>query len=390
MTIPIQYCLRGLWRRRTTTLATALGIALVVFVLATSQMLAEGLRSTLLSSGKEDKALVLQADAYAEGGSRLSPSVLTLATGLPHVRADAEGRPLATGEYVTHVNLGTVKDAARYASVQVRGITERSFALRPEVAVVSGRRPTPGTNEAMVGAGLVGQFRGLQLGDGFELQKNRRLQIVGEFSASNSAYESEVWADLDTVRSSLGFSSHLSSVTVQLTTHRAFDGFAQALQAEKRLGVKVERERAYYTRVSNNLARVITTVGGLVAFIFSFGAMLGATITFYGSVDQRRRELAVLRAVGFARGQVLLAVLLESLAVAALGGAAGVVLALLTQLVHFSTINWATGQELVFRFLPSSAILAGALSAGVVVGVIGGLLPAIAAARIAPSVALRR
>jgi putative ABC transport system permease protein len=380
MAIPIRYSLRNVWVRRSTALATAAGIALVVFVLAASRMLAAGLRQTLLNAGSAEKAIVMQADAYAESRSRVRQSALTLAAAAPGVRRGPDGAALVSGEAVAQVYLSHADDRARHASVQVRGVTDSAFQLRPEVRVVVGRAAKPGTNEAIVGRGLIGRYEGVLLGGGFELQKNHKLQIVGVFEAGSSAYESEVWADLDMVRGSFGWTGYLSSVTAQLESAAAYDGFAMALQADKEQGLVVERQRAYYERVSNRLSTVIEGLGGVVAFIFSFGAMLGAAITMYGGVSQRRKELGVLKALGFTPAQVLSAVMIECLALSIVGGAAGVLLALSTPFFDFSTVNWSTGQQITFHFVPSAGALGGALLAGTIVGSLGGVFPALKAA----------
>jgi putative ABC transport system permease protein len=179
-------------------------------------------------------------------------------------------------------------------------------------------------------------------------------------------------------------------VTARLTSANSYTGFAAALQHDKRLGLSVSRERDYYEKVSNRLSSVISGLGSVVTFIFSFGAMLGAAITMYGAIGHRRREIGVLKALGFRSGHVLLAFLVEALSLALAGGALGVALAMLTPFLHFSAVNWATGQELAFRFLPQASILCIAVSAGAAVGVLGGFLPALSAARMDPVRAMRR
>ena len=392
MGVPLNYSLKSLWLRRTTAVATAAGIGLLVFVLASSLMLAGGLRQTLLSAGNSSTALVMQVDAYSEGDSRIRQSALGLVQAHSAVRRDAEGRPLVAGESITHVILphANTSDVSRQASVQVRGMTESSFRLRPEVRIIEGRRATPGTTEAVVGEGLHGRYQGLQVGEGFELGKNRRVQIVGVFEAGGSAYESEVWVDLDMLRTSFGWEGYLSSVTAHMNSASAYTAFAAAMEQDKRLGLSVSRERDYYEKVSNRLSSVISGLGSVVTFIFSFGAMLGAAITMYGTIGHRRREIGVLKALGFRSGHVLLAFLVEALSLSLIGGAAGVGLAMLTPFLHFSAVNWATGQELAFRFLPQAKILYIAVSVGAAVGVLGGFFPALSAARMDPVRAMRR
>jgi putative ABC transport system permease protein len=389
MAIPFRYSWQSLWSRRTTTLATALGIALVVFVLASSMMLVAGLRATLLRSGSPSRAIVTQNDAYAESWSRVRPSALALAAAAPGVKKDAAGNPLLTGEVVAHIYLATRADADKNASLQVRGVTPKAFELRPNVKVIEGRAALPGTDEAIIGRNIVDHFEGGVLGGSIPLQKNRRITIVGVFEAGGSAYDSEVWADLDTVRSAFNFQGYLSSLTVELESPAVFTAFEALLENDKQQGLSAERERDYYLRVSEDLSSVIAALGGIVTFIFSLGALLGAMITMHGAVSQRSKEIGVLRALGFERGQVLLAFVLEAAALALCGGIFGCLLASLTTLVDFSTMNEATGQELKFRFLPNPSLFALSLLAGTLVGVLGGLLPAIKAARVDPIRAMR-
>jgi putative ABC transport system permease protein len=388
MAIPLKYSWRSLWERRTTTFAAALGIALVVFVLASSLMLAQGLRETLARAGRVDHVLVTQQDAYSEGNSRLRQSLAGLVAAAPGVAPSGNG-VLVTAETVVHVYLQQVANAERQASVQVRGVSANVFAMRPDARIIAGRAAKSGTNEAVVGAAIAGQYVGLALNERLTLQKNREVTIVGIFAAAGSAYESEVWADLDVVRGAFGFEGYLSSVTARLTSPAAFDAFAAALKLQMPEGLNVEREQNYYARVSNNLSTVIAGLGGVVTFIFCFGAMLGAAITMFGAVNLRVREIGVLRALGFGSSQVLVAVLAEALALALLGGGVGLVLALLTPLLRFSAVNWVTGQELVFGFQVSPGIALGALLCGAGVGLLGGIFPALRAARINPLQAIR-
>ncbi|HET9933799.1 MAG TPA: FtsX-like permease family protein [Polyangiaceae bacterium] len=385
MALPFRYSFRNLWVRRTTTFATIVGIGLVVFVLAATLMLAAGVKRTMTSAGRADRAIVMQGDAYSEGDSRMRQSVLGIVGAAPGVRRDAAGEPLVVGETIVHVYLSAADDPSSIDSVQIRGISAKAFLVRDEVRLVEGRLPKPGTDEAIVGKRLFGRYQGLRLGDGFELQKKRRVTIVGAFAADGAAYESEVWADLDAVRSSFGFQGYLSSITARLESPQSFEGFAGTLRADKRQGLSVERERAYYEKVSEGLSHLITGLGSVVALIFSLGALLGAAITMYGAVSQRTREIGVLKALGFARTEVMLVILLESTLLAAAGGALGIGVALLTPLFDFSAMNYATGQQLVFRFVPELGVLGRALASGTLVGVLGGLFPALRAASVNPT-----
>jgi putative ABC transport system permease protein len=198
----LKYALRSLWARRATTLATAGGIALLVFVLAASGMLSNGMRQTLMSAGEASRALVLEHDKWAEQGSRLNQSVLAQVAAAPGVKRDGEGQALVTGETVSHLIIGDPSQK-RISTLQIRGVGANVFALRPTVRLVAGRAIQPNTAEAIVGRATLGRQPGLELGGSFELASGRPMQVVGVFESGGSVLESEVWVDLDTARSAL-------------------------------------------------------------------------------------------------------------------------------------------------------------------------------------------
>jgi putative ABC transport system permease protein len=255
--------------------------------------------------------------------------------------------------------------------------------------MIEGRRPKIGTDEAIIGKAALDKYEGLSRHGGFELKKNVPFKIVGVFAASGSAYESEVWADLDALRASLGWQGNLSSVTAVLESSSAFGSFESALGHDRRQGLKPEQETGYYRRISQDLSSAMQGLGAIVAFICSLGALLGATITMYGSVADRGREIGTLRALGFSARDVLFTFLLESLLLAALGAGVGVGLALLTSFIDFTTTNVSTEQVVTFRFQPEPALLLGAMLGGMLVGVCGGFFPALKAARVSPIQAIR-
>lgn len=385
----VTYGLRSLWARRTTTLATAIGISLLVFVLAASGMLASGMRETMASAGRPDYALVLQQNQWAEQGSHLPHSVLGQVASAPGIGRDAAGQPLLAGETVSHLVLATSHDAERFSTLQIRGVTANVLSLRPTVRVSAGRAIVPGTAEAIVGRGLAGRFEGLSIGSSFELAAGRPIAVVGVFESGGSAYESEVWTDFDTARSSLAMESVVSSITVQLESEAALESFAALLTQDKQTGLAVERESGYYARISGGAADVIAALGLAEAGIFSLGAIFGTMIVFYASVTQRRREIGVLRALGFRRRSILATFLAEAVALSLAGGALGIGLALLTPLLDFNMVNFATNQEVAFHFKPDLTALLLSLGLATIVGLLGGALPALRAARLQPVQAMR-
>jgi putative ABC transport system permease protein len=384
----LTYALRSLWARRMTTLATAAGIALLVFVLAASGMLASGMRTTIASAGDTTRAIVMQHDQWSESASLFDQSVLAQVAAAPGIRRDDRGQPLVTGEVVASQILGMAA-GDRLSTIFIRGVSGNVLQLRPEVRLASGRAIVPGTAEALVGKSLIPLQPELALGQSFELAAGRPVTVVGVFEAGGSVLESEVWVDLDAARSALGLEGKLSSVTARLEQQEAFDGFALPLTQDKQTGLDVARESAYYTKISGGMASVISALGVVEAVIFSLGAVCATMIVFYSAVAQRRREIGVLRALGFGRPAILAAFLSESVALALAGGGVGVALALLTPWLDFTTVNFATGTEVTFRFHPDPSVLLVAVLVAVGIGVLGGTLPALRAARMSPVVAMR-
>jgi putative ABC transport system permease protein len=388
--IPLTYNVRSLLVRKPTTIATAAGIALVVFVIAGSSMLSGGIHKTMATSGKPGNAVVLRAGSDAELSSSIETPSVGLIMAAPGVAKDANGAPIGVGEQVvviTQEKVGATE--GEISNVQVRGVPPEVLALRPEVRVVTGRPPQPGTDEVMVGQRIAGRFKGVQLGQSFELKKNRPVQVVGVFEAGGAHYESEVWADIDTVRTSYGREGLVSSVTVKLESPSQFDAFAATLEGDKALQLDAWREDEFYEKQSENTAQFMMGMGITIAVFFSIGAMIGATITMYAAVAQRQREIGTLRALGFSRGAVLVSFMVEAFILALAGGLIGVIAALALGTVSFPMMNFATWSEIVFKFDATPGILLVSLALGGVMGLLGGLFPAIRAARTSPIAAMR-
>jgi putative ABC transport system permease protein len=387
--VPIAYNVRSLFVRKTTTVATLLGVALVVFVLASSQMLAHGIKRTMGRSGSVDNAIVMRKGSDAELSSSVETRLVNLVKAAPGVKRGNDGSPLGAGELVLVVALDLASKPGQVANVLVRGVQGDVMQLRPEVHVVEGRPATPGTHEVIIGKRIRGKFKGLGLGQQFELNKNRPANVVGIFESNGSSFESEVWGDVDTVRAAFGRDGVVSSVTVQLASHTSYDGFAAAMEHDKQLGLKVQRESDYYDKQSEGTAKFVQFLGQAIVFFFSVGAMIGAMITMYAAVANRGREIGTLRALGFSRFQVLTSFLLEAFLLALLGGALGAVASLAMMFVEFSMMNFTTWSEVVFSFEPTVKIIVTAVLAGGIMGIVGGFFPAVRAARISPLVAMR-
>lgn len=386
--IPISYNVRSLLVRKATTLASALGIALVVFVLASSQMLVNGIYGTMARSGSRSHAIALRKGADAELSSMIEQGNVSRVLAAPGVKRSSSGAPLGTADLVFMIALSKTSDD-RVANVQVRGVSDNALTFRPEVRMVAGRPPKAGTDEAIVGSGLQGRFPGLEIGRSFELRKNRSVEVVGVFEANGSAYESEIWVDIDTLRTSFGRAGLVSSITVALDATTGIDAFRRAVERDKRLDVQVVSEFEYFERTSEGLSALVGFLGGATVFLFGIGAVIGATITMYGTVANRKREIGTLRALGFSRVSILGAFVVEALVLALCGGVVGAVASLAMSSVRVSMMNQSTWSEVVFSFEPSFAILLTAVGGGALMGVLGGLFPAIRAARVSPLAAMR-
>ncbi|MCC6646151.1 MAG: ABC transporter permease [Polyangiaceae bacterium] len=385
--IPVRYNLRSLVVRKATTAATSLGIALVVFVLAASMMLVSGIDRTLGAAGRADNAIVLRRGSDAELNSIIDVQKVGLVAAAPGV-ATAGGGPAVAGEIVVVATMNKVGGEG-FTNVLIRGVTERSASLRGALTVVEGRAPSPGADEVMIGKQIRGRFPGVDLGQSFELKKNRAVKVVGVFTDGGSSHESEVWGDVELIRSSFGRAGVVSGVRVRLTSPAAFDAFKQSVEGDKNLGFEALRETAFLEKQSEGLRAFVTALGASIAFFFSVGAMIGAMITMYASIANRRREIGTLRALGFPRWQILLSFLIESITLALAGGALGAGAATALKLVSFSMMNFSTWSEMVFTFQPTPGILGGAMAFAGVMGLVGGFFPALAAARTSPVVAMK-
>lgn len=387
--IPLSYNLRSLAVRRATTAATVLGIALVVFVLASTLMLAAGIDRTISANGGKDVALVIRKGSDNELSSIVDREKVGVILSSPGVKKGNDGQPLGTGEIAMIVSLSPVGDPLGLSNVQVRGVEADVTRFRPSVKMTEGRLMQPGTDEAIVGRAIAGRFTNLDVGGTIEPKKNRKLKIVGVFEDGGSALESEVWADVDTVRSAFGRDGMVSSVRARLESPAAFDAFEAAVEGDKRLGLEAMTEDEWNAKQSQFLSIFVTALGAMISVFLGVGAVIGAMITMYASIANRQREIGTLRAIGFRRRQILASFLIESLVIAMVGGALGSVMSLGMSFVKFSMLNFATFSEMVFTFEPTVGVFGIAWGFTVAMGLIGGLLPAIRASRMSPVLAMR-
>jgi putative ABC transport system permease protein len=385
--VPISYSVRNLVVRKATTGATALGIGLVVFVFASVLMMGAGLERAMGRSGAPDVAIVLRAGSDAETSSGIELPAAGLVTASPEV-AVRDGQPDAVGEVVGILSLDKV-GAPGVSNVQVRGVPANVYRFRPTVHIVAGRAAAPGSDEVVVGAAIRGRFRGADLGQSFDLKKNRPVRVVGVFEDRGSSFESEVWADVETVRSAFGREALVSAVRVRLRSPGQFDAFRRAVESNPQLGLTVKRESVYYEELAQGTTQFLTILGMMIAFFFAAGAMIGAMITMHASVAQRSREIGTLRALGFSRRSILASFLFESVVLSLLGGAVGAAASLAMGLVRFNLVNFATFSEIVFTFVPTPGIVLSSLVFAALMGLLGGFFPAVRAARMNVLDALR-
>ena len=384
--IPVSYNLRNLAVRKTTTAATVLGLALVVFIFAGVQMLATGITKTMGRSADADAALVLRKGSTAELESVIDAPNVNLIINDQTLPQPASG-PRGVGETVVVILLDKIGTTG-ISNATIRGIKPEGLEFRKGIKIVAGRAPTPGADEAIVGNALRGRFKGLDLEQSFELKKNRMVKVVGVFSDGASSNESEVWTDLDTVRTAFRREGFVSSVRVRLPPEK-FDAFKASIESNRQLNLQVLKEAQYFEKQSEGSSQFITGMGLMIAVLFSVGAMLGAMITMHAAVANRQREIGTLRALGFGRRAILFSFLLESVLIALIGGAIGVAASMAMGLVKFSMVNFASWSEIVFSFDPTPGIIIGSLIFATVMGVLGGLFPAIRAARVSPIDAMR-
>ncbi|HEX5658453.1 MAG TPA: ABC transporter permease [Polyangiales bacterium] len=378
--IPLSYNLRSLTVRKTTTFATAFGIALVVFVFSAVSMLSAGIKKTLGSSGKPDNAIITRKGSDAELSSAIDTPNIGLILAPKEVARRKNGQSDGVGEVVVVATADKV-DGNGVSNAQIRGVPEDVYEFRPEAKIIEGRKAKPGADEAVIGKAIAGRFKGFGLGQSYELRKNRPVQIVGVFETGGSSFESELWADVDTVRTAYGRDGIVSSVRVRLSDPGLFPAYERAIEGNRQLGFEVEREVAYYEKQSEGTSLFINILGTVVAFFFAIGAMVGAMITMYSAVANRKREIGTLRALGFGKGQILFSFLFEALVLSLIGGAIGAAAALAMSLVSFSMMNFQSFSEIVFRFEPTPDTIISALIFAGVMGFIGGFAPAVRAAR---------
>jgi putative ABC transport system permease protein len=379
--------LRTIPERKGSAVAAAVGIAGVVAVFVGVLSIAAGFRAAMTVSGADDVAIVLRSSADNEMTSGLSREEARLITDAPGIARTADG-PLASAELFVIINLPK-RSTGTDANVPLRGVEMAAVAVRGDIQIVAGRRFEPGRNEVMVGAGAARAFAGLDVGRKIRVGQND-WEVVGIFSGGGGAAESEIWTDAAVLQPAYHRGDSFQSVYAKLTSPAAFRQFKDALTANPQLKVKVLLQAELLAEQSSMLTSFIETLGVSIAGLMALGALFGALNTMYSAVATRAREIATLRALGFGPSPVILSVMLESLALALIGGGVGAAVAYFAfDGFKAATINWQTFSQVAFAFSVTPQLLAGAVVWAAAIGLIGGLFPAIRAARLPVATALR-
>jgi putative ABC transport system permease protein len=378
--------LRSLPQRMGTAWVIVIGIAVTVSVMVSVLAMAEGFTKTLKGTARLDRTIVLRDGAEAELASTISRENTQTIMDAPGVRKDGAGRPIASAEVVVIVALPQKKDGVD-ANVTMRGIGANARALRPEMHLIEGRMFRPAMREIIVGKSAVAQFKGLELGSRIAF-RDSEWTVVGIFESGGDAHESELQGDVETVLSAYR-RNLFQSVSVMLESPQTFDFFKAALTTDPTLKVSVERETDYFAAQSRNLSKLLNLLAYFVGGIMALGACFGALNTMYTAVSARTREIATLRAIGFSAVPIVVSVLVESLLLALIGSVIGSAAAW----VFFdgNTVNTlgAGFTQVVFHLTVTVTLLLSGVFVACTVGMLGGLLPAIRAARLPIASALR-
>lgn len=379
--------LRTIPSRMGVSLVIVIGLAGVVAVLTSLMAMSNGLGTTLLATGKQDRVVMLRASSQTELNSVLGRSEIDIAKQSAGIAKDAAGNAIASAELIVITELLAKGQSKGGVNVTMRGVEQSAFVLRPEVRIVAGERFKPGLREVLVGKKAQSQFSGLNLGALVRF-RGAEWKIVGVFE-SGDAHESELWVDVETAQSSFGRGNSYSSLVAQLESVDSFDTLKTALAADPRMKVDLERERSYYSVQTEKSTLGIKILTSVVSIIMGFGALFSALNTMYSAVSTRTKEIATLRAIGFGGVPVMVSVLAESMLLALLGGLLGAVIAYFMFNGYTISTLGAGFTQVAFSFAVSPQLVAIGLILSLAIGFFGGLLPAFSAARTNIPTALR-
>ena len=385
--IPILYNVRSVVQRPMSTALTALGVGLVVAVFIGMLALANGFRAALARTGSENNAIVLRKGADSELSSGVGRDVASMVAADPHVATGTDGRPLVSPEVYVLIPLARSFDTTQIANVVVRGVSDQAWQVRSNVKITEGRRPTSGRPEVCVGSRLTQRFPHTGIGQTLRFA-GRDWSVTCHFNAAGSAFESEIWGEneqfMPVFRGEV-----FQSITFRLKDPAGFDETQRALQTDKRMTVDVHRESKFYAQQSQLLGTILSFLAVMITSIMAVGAVFGAINTMYAAIASRAPEIGVLLTLGFKPSSVLMSFLAESAFIALIGGVLGCLFALPLNGIVTSTTNWSSFSEIAFSFRVTPALLVSGLIFAVVMGLVGGFLPALRAARLQVVQALR-
>jgi putative ABC transport system permease protein len=363
-----------------------IGIAGVVGVLVALLAMGEGFRSTLQQTGSDDTAIVLRGGSQTEINSVVDHDAAVTIAQEPQVMRDAHGVPIASPEIVVAASIPK-KGRTTDANVEIRGVGEQAWELYPRLRIIAGHRFTAGLRELIVGKNAEREFAHTAIGSKLDLNGDP-WTVVGEFDSGDS-HNSELWADTNVVATTYHRGDSTSSVTVRLKSAKLFDAFKTAIKTDPRLKLDTQTTRTYYNAQSAGLTKMIRVLGTTVAVIMAIGALFGALNTMYAAVSTRTREIATLRAIGFRGPPVVVSVLMETLLLALAGGLIGAGIAWLLFDNYTASTLGANFSQVVFEFRVTPALLASGLKWALAIGFLGGLFPALRAARMPVTDGLR-
>jgi putative ABC transport system permease protein len=376
--IPLIYNVRSVKARWTSAIVAVLGIAGTVGVFVAMLSLARGFKTTLVSSGSADNAIIMRAGATSEMTGGVAVDTVKIVQDAPGIALGADG-PLVTPEVVLVAPI-PLKSTGTDANVQVRGVSKNVLQIRKNIKIAEGRMFTPGLTEIVVGKNANVSYSGLTLGNTISLG-SVPFQIVGIFDAGGSAFDSEIWGDAHLIGPAYNRpDTFFQSITVHLASPDSLQQLRDALTSDPRLNVDVTREVDYYSKQSTRLTTLITVLGGLVAAIMAIGAVFGALNTMYSAISERGREIATMRAIGFAGSSIVFSFVVEALLIAFVGGLIGCVAVLPLNGLTTGAMNLQTFSHMAFAFKITPELLVKGIVFALAMGVVGGLLPAIRAA----------
>jgi ABC-type antimicrobial peptide transport system permease subunit len=365
-----------------TTGITVIGIAMVVFVFTAVLMLAAGIRKTLVATGSTENILVARKAANGEISSIIMNDTYNIIMSMPQVAKTADNRPMATGDVVVIINLTKIGTTGGISNVTVRGVSQPAFQLRPHVKVVEGRMFTWGAREVIVGSSIFRRFEGAQVGSTIRFAGDA-WTVVGKYEAGGTGFDSEIWGDVTQLQDAFNRPGGFSTVTFRMAGSDQLDAINKSFAGDNRLQqFEAKTERRFFEEQSEFMSIFISALGIFITVFFSVGAVIGAMITMYAAVANRTVEIGTLRALGFRRRSVLAAFMTESIIISLVGAAVGLFLASFLQFLKVSTLNFGSFSELEFSFALTLDTIISALIFAVLMGLVGGFLPAVRAARL--------